>query len=125
MEAKIGNFKYSYWKEFWYKRSENGNLQYIPNTRKFWATISWVILCLWFVSLFAWVIYSIISKQIVSMPWSFVATFTGILIGNAQVAVGWYTLDMNNIRKYSSIDGEPIGEIFGKGKESDIDIEEI
>lgn len=92
----------SYWKEFWYKRSENGETVYTPNTRKFWATISWVLLCLWFIVLLVGVIIAVHRNEIKTVPWGFIGSMTGILIGNAQMAIGWYTLDKNNKRKYDN-----------------------
>lgn len=95
--------KLSYWKEFWYKRVNGGEPE--PNTRKFWATVSWLLLCTWIIAVIAIVIHAALGKIMGDMPWTFIGTMTGILIGNAQAAIGWYTLDKNNQRKHGNGNG--------------------
>jgi hypothetical protein len=80
----------SYWKEFWYKR----NGEYSPSTRKFWATVSWIILLAWLPFGSALFIYFVF-WNVHDAPYGTLTAITGMLIGNAQMAVGWYSMDKN------------------------------
>ena len=93
-----------YRKEFWY-RWDDTKQTYSPNTRKFWATISWVMFIAWFVICVAIVLGSAIRGDIKDVNWGFLGTTLAAFMGNAQMAVGWYTMDKNSHRKHNGNNG--------------------
>ena len=128
MKEKIKKAKKAmpYLKEFFFKRG--GTLEeptYQPNTRKFWATISWVLLLIWLPTLMV-ILFMLISAwidgkiKIGDAPWGTLISITSILIGNAQMAIGWYSFEkhgdkMNGLYKTEEKNATPTKDADAKG----------